>query len=138
MTNRREGEITFEHLEALSARIEQRMIREFDQLKSDVKDDFRQVHARVRDVKDQVTQQNGRIGKSEHAIADLKAAVRVLQVTGISMETVTPVATAARKVVADVSRTKVVGAVLGALAALAAFAEVARQVAEALLKIVHP
>jgi hypothetical protein len=65
------SELTHDHLNALADRLEASYRRECDQMRVDLKGDWA-------DLKDTVKVQNGRIGKSEMAIGELREDARIL------------------------------------------------------------
>src|SRR4051812_8704982 len=71
------ADVTHDHLTALAERIERSVRRDIDQLRTDVKDDVRGVHARVSELRDAVQRQNGRVATAEGHIAALQSDVRV-------------------------------------------------------------
>lgn len=66
------SEITHDHLERLATRIEASVRREVDQLRSEVAKDIRSVHARVSELRDKQEEQNGKVGKAQLDIAELR------------------------------------------------------------------
>lgn len=71
------AEITHQDLLALRESLEETTRRECDRLREDLKEDVRGVHARIKELRDRMAVQNGRVGKSEEAIATLQSDVRV-------------------------------------------------------------
>lgn len=64
-------DLTHDHLQAFADRIEASTRREVDRLRDDVKDDMRQLHGRVGELRDEKKAQNGRLEKVEQRVATL-------------------------------------------------------------------
>lgn len=124
------AEITPDHLERVAARLEASTRREVDQLRTDVASDFRAVHARISEVRDSVKAQNSRLGKTEMAIGGLKTALAVLRAGKPTASGAAPMT--------EISRPKLVAGLIAALAAVAAFFEVAHELGRLLVKALKP
>lgn len=143
------GELTIDHLNALADRIESSVRRDVDTLRAEVKDDVRQVHARVTELRDRVAIQNGRVLKTEEATAEVKR-----QVTAVRHDFNTHEG-AHESFIALLRQTRgapsgddtkpskaFVGGAIAAVIVLAGVAQIAldllRPVAEVLLRVVKP
>lgn len=73
------AEITHEDLMRAVDRIEASHRREVDNLRIDVKDDMKQVHARVSELRDQFKAQNGRVTTGEGKLAELDRQVTAVR-----------------------------------------------------------
>jgi hypothetical protein len=114
------------HMENLANRLE----RQIDRSRAELKDDIHQVHSDVRDLRDHVARQNGRIGKSERAIGDmkldvtrelgtLKTSIKVLEHLADSRT----VGSAIDRTMATMPLPKLIGVAAAALTGLAGAAE---------------